>query len=305
MIPEFPHFAYLDATHQANLSAIAGTNHPFSDYNFISLWSWDHQNKLKVSTLNDNLVIRFQDYLDPSVHFYSFFGTNMVEKTATVLLCHSKLEGVHELRLVPQFVIEHITDSSRFVVTEDRDNFDYIVGIDTMVELKNGENEKKRWSLNQFLKNHADKLLVRELDIKDADTTKQMLSLATKWSVQTSTEESYENGEGQAIKKILENHHQISTEKLHLVGLYLDDELKAFSMTEVLENGFAIGHYKKTDRTYRGLGVALDHYTAKSLRDKGVSYLNHEQDLGIEGLRKAKLASHPLYFLKKYIIALR
>ena len=80
---------------------------------------------------------------------------------------------------------------------------------------------------------------------------------------------------------------------------------KAFSISEILEDGFAMGHYKKSDRIYRGMGLALENFTAKSLGAKGITHINHQQDLGIAGLRQSKLASRPVYFMKKYTLSLK
>jgi len=303
-LPQFPEFTSLAPQHQAELVELVKANHLYSDYNFISLWSWDHQNKLQLSVLNDSLVIRFQDYQDPDDYFFSFFGTTRVDETAKTLLAHSQTHGKAALRLIPQFVIEKLQHPQDFVITEDRDNFDYMVATKDMMELKSGDNEDKRWSMNQFMKRHGNRLLVKELDIKDEAQIQEMWSVVEHWNQQVKHNVSYNQSELGAIKKLFTEHHGLDTSQLHIVGLYLDSQLKAFSISEILQDGFAIGHYKKHDREYRGMGVTLEHHTARTLHEKGVSHLNHEQDLGIEGLRKAKLASHPVYFLKKYTLKL-
>jgi hypothetical protein len=302
-LPTFPHFAYLQPEHQAQLNNITKLAHPYSDYNFISLWSWDHQNRLKLCTLNDNLVVRFQDYGDPDDFFYSFFGLNQTDDTAHTLLAHSLTKGKTELKLIPELVIENLKQPFDFVIGEDRDNFDYIVAVKDMVELS--ASPKKRWSMNQFLKKHSDNFSVSELDIRGSRHNRQMMHVVDAWQKQMSSHDSYSSSEIEAIKKMLNQHPSVKTDNLHIIGVYLGDELKGFSISEILDNGFAIGHYKKTDRAYRGLGVSLEHHTAKSLQAKGVSLINQEQDLGLEGLRQAKLAHHPVYFLKKYTMALK
>jgi uncharacterized protein len=304
-LPQFPDFENLDAKHQALINEHTRHGHLYSDFNFMSLWSWDHQNKLMLSQLNDNLVIKFQDYLDPEQYFYSFFGTHAIDKTALTLLEASHTEGIEELKLIPEFVVEKIKRKSKFIITEDRDSFDYIVAIKDMIELPGPHNESKRWSMRQLEKNHKDKMSVRELNIRSPEIQDHMLNLLKEWEEQMQQKASFSTNELKAVKKMIKEHHTINNDKLHVVGIYLDNVLRAFSVSELIDEGFAMGHYKKSDRAYRGLGVALDHYTAKTLHAKGISHINHEQDLGIEGLRHAKMASNPVYFLKKYTIALR
>ncbi|MDB5185680.1 MAG: hypothetical protein JWL85_203 [Candidatus Saccharibacteria bacterium] len=302
-LPSFPEFTNLEAHHQSELTELIKSNHLYSDYNFVSLWSWDHQKQLQLCLLNGNLVIRFQDYLDPSDYFYSFIGTLNVDKTANTLLTHPKNEGHSQLKLIPQFVVENLEKPGDFIVEEDRDSFDYIVAIGDAVELK-GHSESKRRALNKLMREHGHHLKIEELDIKNDTTVAMLVDLFHQWSEQAATSSEYKQNELNAIKKLLDNRHLIDTASLHVLGLYVDGKLNAFSINEILQNNFAMGHFKKALRDYKGIGVALDHYTAKSLAEKGISHLNHEQDLGIEGLRQSKLASNPVYFLKKYSIGL-
>lgn len=304
-LPNFPEFTYLQPHHQVQLVEAIKSNHLYSDYNFISLWSWDHQNRLQLCLLNGNLVIRFHDYLDPNDYFYSFFGTNMPDETAITLLELSVKEGKKELKLIPEFAAKSLKQPERFKIEEDRDSFDYIVAIKDMLEMETPAYQSKRWSLSQFLRNHGDKLLVRELDLKNIRDSQHMLELIDNWRAQMKSRNSYNESEIKALKKILSEHHHIQTDNLHIVGLYLGDELKGFSISELLEDGFAMGHYKKTDRTYRGLGVAMEHFTAKNLAAKGVTHMNHQQDLGFEGLRQSKMAHNPIYFMKKYTLSFK
>lgn len=301
-LPLFPVFSPLEAHHQAELMAIVNANHLYSDYNFISLWSWDHQRRLQVSLLNDNLVIRFQDYLDPADYFYSFLGTVKVDDTARQLLQHSLHEGKPVLKLIPQFVVEHLQEPQQFHITEDRDSFDYIIAVGDTLDLK-GYSESKKRAFNKLHREHGQKLSVAELDIGPQATVDQIMALCDRWAEQTDATD-FKDNERRAIQKLLDSRNELDTANLHIIGLFMDGALHGFSINEVLHSGFAMGHFKKASRDYKGLGVALDHYTAKSLADKGVTHINHEQDLGIEGLRQSKMASNPVYFLKKYDISL-
>lgn len=302
-LPQFPDFTLLQAHHQAEIDNIIKANHLYSDYNFISLWSWDHQQQLQLCVLRGNLVIKFQDYLDPSDYFYSFIGIHEVDRTAKTLLLQSAAEAKTQLKLIPQFVVENLKHPKDFVITEDRDSFDYIIAVNDSIDLK-GHHESKKRSLRKLEREHGHKLTVQELDINHQETPAQIIDLFEKWAVTSNNTQEHKDNELKAIKKLLDNRHLINTDRLHVLGIFMDGQLSAFSINEVLRDGFAMGHFKKSLRDYKGLGVALDNHTARSLAKRGVSHINHEQDMGIEGLRQAKMSSNPVYFMKKYTIAL-
>lgn len=268
------------------------------------MWSWDHQNKLKLCQLNNNLVIRFQDYLDPEDYFYTFFGLHKIKETAKRLLEHSIKEDKHALRLIPEFVAEKLKNDASFVVTEDRDNHDYIVAIRSMIDLEGSHNGKKRQYLRHFMQENEHQMSITELDLIHEVDRKNIRKVVEKWGEHVISKNSFNENELKAIDKILSNYNTISTSNIHIVGIKVSDELKAFSIAEILSDEFAMWHYKKADRDIKGLGIALDYLSAKNLYEKGVKNLNHEQDLGVEGLRRAKLAANPVYFLKKYTISL-
>lgn len=304
LLATFPDFTTLDSQHQATIEGLLKGHQPFSDYNFISLWSWDHQNKLRLCQLNGNLAVRFQDYNNPKDFFYSFFGTNKTDQTARDLLEFSLKEGKSKLRLIAQTVIDSLKRPSRFSIQEDRDSFDYIVAAKNTADLAKLEASKRR-SIKKFLKTNQGKVALKELDIGNRKSIKELSSVVEKWRRQSLSRDTYSESEMRALKRMLGSSGHINTSRLHVVGLYVGGDLSAFSINELLDNGFAMGHYKKADLSYEGLPASLDHFTAASLLKKGVSQVNHEQDLGLKGLRTSKLSAKPAYFLKKYTIKLK
>src|SRR6185295_15686005 len=98
---------------------------PYSDFNFVSMWSWDIKGDMRICQLHGNLVVRFTDYITGEP-FYSFLGNHEVNDTARQLLELSKKEGFElALKLVPEESIKHL-DNMTFHIVEDRDHFDYI-----------------------------------------------------------------------------------------------------------------------------------------------------------------------------------
>src|SRR6185436_18619332 len=102
MIPEFPEFKKLELTDKEEVEKFTSKFPPYSDFNFVSMWSWDIKGEMRLSMLNGNLVVRFTDYLTGEL-FYSFLGNSKVNETAEMLINFSRKEGLGaKLRLVPE-----------------------------------------------------------------------------------------------------------------------------------------------------------------------------------------------------------
>ena len=88
-------------------------------------------------------------------------------------------------------------------------------------------------------------------------------------------------------------------------GVYQHGRLIAFSIIELLESGYAMGHFAKCDAGFSGLSHYLYQATARATSDRGCRYLNVQEDLGIAGLRTFKMLLRPVSFLKKYAVTCR
>lgn len=95
-------------------------------------------------------------------------------------------------------------------------------------------------------------------------------------------------------------------EKLGLTGLAIriDGSIRAFTVGEKLNNQIALIHIEKADHSYLGLSQFLSQtFCEQAWADCG--YINRMGDLGIEGLRRAKLALGPHHMAKRYNIILK
>ncbi len=90
---------------------------------------------------------------------------------------------------------------------------------------------------------------------------------------------------------------------LGLSGLMLmvKDEIVAFAVFSPLSSDTWDVHFEKSDMAFKGAAQMINYETAKFL--KGTArYINREQDLGISGLRKAKLSYVPHALIEPYFI---
>ena len=102
-----------------------------------------------------------------------------------------------------------------------------------------------------------------------------------------------------AFKKLITASHEL-LESLSCFSLFIDGILTGFMINEKISKDYSLGHFSKADVKYDGIYQFLMQQNSRVFLDLGISYLNHEQDLGIDKLRIAKTRFRPVMFFKKY-----
>ena len=205
-------------------------------------------------------------------------------------------------RGITKEVVEFLQENypGKFEYTEERDLFDYVYDGESMRELKGRKNVKKRNHINYFLKEYEGRYEYRLLDEKDFD---ECLQLVAEWTSnkeeQDAISEEIEEELG-GIKKLF-NNFDVLKDKLKIAGIFIDGKLEAFTMGEYINSKMALIHIEKANPNIRGLYPFINQqFLVNEFKD--ASLVNREEDLGIEGLRKAKLSYHPVKFVEKYTV---
>lgn len=202
------------------------------------------------------------------------------------------------LKAINKEVVEYLQSvyGDRFEYIEERNNFDYIYDGESLRTLAGRKNQKKRNHLNSFVKEYGDRVEYKKLEEADFD---ECMNLLKEWS--KDKEESIElESEFKAIKRIFKNYEKLK-DTLKISGIYIDSKLEAFSIGEMLNDNMAVIHVEKANADIRGLYPYINQqFLLNEFSD--VEFVNREEDLGIEGLRKAKLSYHPVKFAEKYTV---
>lgn len=202
------------------------------------------------------------------------------------------------LKAINKEVVEYLQSvyGNRFEYIEERNNFDYIYDGESLRTLSGRKNQKKRNHLNSFVKEYGDRVEYKKLEEADFD---ECINLLKEWSIDK--EESIElDSEFKAIKRIFKNYEKLK-DTLKISGIYIDSKLEAFSIGEMLNDNMAVIHVEKANADIRGLYPYINQqFLLNEFSD--VEFVNREEDLGIEGLRKAKLSYHPVKFAEKYTV---
>ncbi len=83
--------------------------------------------------------------------------------------------------------------------------------------------------------------------------------------------------------------------------LFANDELVGFTIGEKINSDTFVVHIEKARGDIQGAYPTLCNEFAKTLSDD-IRFINREEDLGIEGLRKSKRSYNPAFLLEKYVV---
>lgn len=264
------------------------------EYSFVNLYLWGRQ---KAAFLQDHLVF-FSQFHRRSVYLFPV-GTGDKKGVVEAVMQDAKDRGIpcRFTGLTPEdCALLEVLFPGQFRYHHDRDGFDYVYDINDLADLKGKKFQKKRNHLNRFWQSHPDAVLEPITD----ENIAQVRSLVDSWYTlrQESDPHADFHMEKAAITKALQQLQQ-----LQLEGLLLKCGSEPVAMTlgsRLNENTFDI-HFEKALDIADGAYAAINNGFAKHLRDKypEVAYLNREDDMGLEGLRKAKLSYNPHHLVEK------
>jgi hypothetical protein len=299
-IPHFPTFKRLELEDRIEVEHLTAGFAPYSDFNFVSLWCWDTDGMCEISQLNGNLVAKLKDYGTDDV-FLSFLGTTAIQETVTTLISFTHRQGLHPgLRLVPD---EVVTAGGEFPnplsIAEDPGSFDYVLAVEDWVGLQGGRFRNKRNAIRGFERRYTPEF--RVVDLQSRQVQQEIVQLFLLWS-----EKKKRFGLGETRNELLALRRAFSAGKsIELVsfGVYERDFMRGFSINQVLENRYAIGHFWKADHSLSGIYAYMLHHTCRYLQERGCDSFNIEQDLGKSGLANSKRLYRPCQLLKKFVIS--
>lgn len=296
MIAEFPKFNKLDIIDKKEFERITHSFIPYSDFNFTSLWCFNTFNTCLISQYQNTLMIKMNDYITEEP-IYTFIGATLPKKVLQIL----QLDKI-PIKLIPETIVKELKKTIKDIdFIEDRDNFDYIYSIPELVKLDGPKYHKQRNLAARFLKDFSTHT-IEHLDILDRKTQEKINETVELWMKTRKKTIKETKVEWMAIQRLFKLKKEYPTINLVTFGIFINKELISFSINEIINNEYAISHFRKADTRYTGIYQYMEQYTAKLLEKHKLKYLNFEQDLGIEGLRKAKTLWRPIKFLKKYIV---
>lgn len=179
-------------------------------------------------------------------------------------------------------------------VDADMGHFDYIYFAEDLKEMKGKKFHSKRNHIKHFKEKN---------DWKFVPLTEDLFDRCIEFAVN-----SYNQNNGYDDFSAVCEQYAIHTffeyyKEFELCGgvLFADDEIVGFTIGERINSDTFVVHIEKARGDIQGAYPTLCNEFAKTVPDD-IKFINREEDLGIEGLRKSKKSYNPAFLLEKYTV---
>jgi hypothetical protein len=189
------------------------------------------------------------------------------------------------------------TESEWYHIEAERYIADYIYDGESLRTLKGKKLRKKRNHINAFVREHEGEY---EMMMLTKDHKVEIMAFLKHWCLEHGNMTNHLEEEIDGICYILDHLKELGST---VVGVYIKDKLEAVSIGSLINNNReVIIHVEKANIEIRGLYPYINQMFLNEVYPN-VEIVNREDDLGVEGLRRAKLSYEPLRLENKYTIS--
>ena len=184
---------------------------------------------------------------------------------------------------------------AKFNITAERDRFDYVYLVQDLINLSGRKFHGKKNHLNAFKKKYPDAKympITEELIPK----CREELNIWAEARKLANPDNPFIGYEQATINEIFDHFDAF---KLKGGAILINDKVVAFTFGERLNSDTAVIHVEKADQNIRGIYAAINqNFVEREWSD--MIYINREEDMGIDGLRRAKESYRPIKMIEKF-----
>lgn len=289
-------FQKLDLNNRAQYDAFLMHNGERGcEYSFVNLYLWGRQR----AAFTDGFLVLFSQFQRKSVYPFPL-GQGDVKKVLDAIIHDANKRG-----LVCRFTSLTAADCAtleelyprQFRFHPDREGCDYIYNINALADLPGRKYQRKRNHVNRFRAAHPDCRAV-PMNAALLPKVQEMLNI---WFENRATPEGHDEYhlEQVALHRAFENWEALGLEGMVLLE---NDRVIAMTVGSVLGEKTYDVHFEKALEEVDGAYAAINQAFAGFVREKypNIQFLNREDDLGIPGLRQAKLSYYPDHLVVKF-----
>ncbi len=276
---------------------VRAENSPSADYNFGNIYIWDKYYRQLIARQGDRMLTKLRYEGRPAFVFP--IGSGPLRPALELLRAYAAWRGC-------PLVIRGVTDRHRELLEREypgcfryqleEKNLDYIYRAERLASYAGRELHGKKNHCNRFEAEHDWEFLPLSREWIPA-----CLDMLDVWTEENSPR----------LDKSVANEHDAilrafaAFERLGLEGgvLLAEGKVVGFSLGEMCAEDTFDVHFEKARVDMNGAYPMVCRELTRMLlaRHPGLVYLNREDDMGLEPLRRSKLSYKPEYLLNKYV----
>lgn len=291
---------------------LQGIEYKTSGLSFSSLYMWREINQISWKQIGEFVCVAGVSNLEEDKLEHFLFAPltktgeyDPVKLKETLLEAQNIFEKRGEpftIMLLPFHLIDVIESAlpGQFKFVPDRPNFDYVYKTQDLIELKGRDYHAKKNHLNYFINNFQ-----YEYVTLTSDMAGEAMRFIQDFNKRKNLEDKHEREllemEEQAMEDVFKNLEKVG----YLAGaILIDGKIEALSIGGYLGKKTVTVHVEKANTEFRGLYQAINNEFCKHVATH-VKLINREEDMGIAGLRKAKLSYKPVKLIEKHTAILK
>jgi hypothetical protein len=299
-IPAFPDFKPMAVEDRAVLhEAIWAFQSDTSELTFTNLFMWRVYYRTAWSRYKDWLLVLCRPDGRPPYFLPPVGPASRLEAVREALTWMRDGENVPHpgIERADGRLVSEIKGFPSLAAERTPDQDDYVYRSGDLIGLAGRKFHNKKNHFNRFLKSYRFEYLPF-----NPDHAADCASVLEKWcAVRDCEENPVLKAEKAAVLEALTH-----VGRLGLAGgtIFIDGTIEAFTLGELLNRDTAVIHVEKADPRIPELYAAINQRFCEK-QWSGVPFVNREQDLGMPGLRRAKMSYNPVRMVEKYRIALK
>lgn len=264
---------------------------------FTGLYMWRKLSNTRWA-IDDEIIYLSAEWKNEIAMFQPICAPEKIQNSIKKIIEYFSERGekIHLYGLEKKFVEELKKYSgAEFEIESDRNSSDYVYSAENLINLSGRKYHSKKNHVNSFYKDYP---TAEYLPINDEIIPKcrEELNRWYKIYVEENPDDEMVRYENDAIMEIFDDYNFFN---LKGGALLVGGKIIAFTFGEKLNSDTAVIHVEKADPEIRGAFAAINQ-NFLSHEWGEMKYINREEDMGLEGLRKAKESYRPVKMIEKF-----
>lgn len=274
-------------------------NYRTSEYTVAGIFMWRNFYQISYCIVEEMLIIKMM-YKSENPFFCIPVGPGSLPKALEALRSCCK-DQKYELvfAAVPDGAIPALESAfgKPVSIEENRNWFDYLYLTEDLASLQGKKFKAPRNHINKFKRSYHS----YDLHRITADNIGLVKDFYADYAPDNTPEGALSESESEAVMELLNEYFHL----FGAIGYYLEvqGQVAGFAIGEIVNDTLFV-HIEKASLKWHGTYQMLVNGFARKVPDN-IKFINREEDVGIEGLRKSKLSYNPIELLSKSTVKVK